>query len=40
MLPVVAHALGGEELLDLVLNADPSIKKILADQGYRGNLVV
>ncbi|MCZ7572795.1 MAG: IS5 family transposase [Ardenticatenaceae bacterium] len=39
--PANTHdTVGGEELLDLVLNEYSSIKKILADQGYRGDLVV
>ncbi|MCZ7572828.1 MAG: IS5 family transposase [Ardenticatenaceae bacterium] len=38
--PANTHdTVGGEELLDLVLNEYPSIKKVLADQGYQGDLV-
>ncbi|HBY98307.1 MAG TPA: hypothetical protein DEP84_30920 [Chloroflexi bacterium] len=38
--PANTHdTVGGEELLDLVLNEYSSIKKVLADQGYQGDLV-
>jgi len=38
--PTNTHdTVGGEELLDLVLNEYPSIKKVLADQGYQDDLV-